>query len=55
MGMARRPRLTLDTLAWRYLSERERPYSSAWFAHTDDIGKVTHVKIRGPDVKGSVT
>ncbi len=69
---ARRPRLMLDTLAWRYLSDeralprsvlekaraadvvREGPYGSAWFAHTDDIGKVTHIEIRGPDFKGSV-
>jgi hypothetical protein len=68
---ARRPRLTVDTLAWRYLSNeralprsvlekaraadvvREGPYGSAWFAHTDDIGKVTHIEIRGPDFKGS--
>jgi hypothetical protein len=33
---------------------REGPYDSAWFAHRDDAGRVTHVEIRGPDFKGSL-
>ena len=33
---------------------REGPYGSAWFAHRDDGGSVTHIEIRGPDFKGSV-
>ncbi|WP_245278033.1 DUF3991 domain-containing protein [Methylosinus sp. PW1] len=33
---------------------REGPYGSAWFAHRDDHGAVTHIEIRGPDFKGSV-
>jgi hypothetical protein len=33
---------------------REGPYASAWFAHTDDRGAVTHIEIRGPEFKGSV-
>jgi hypothetical protein len=34
---------------------REGPYGSVWFAHRDDFGAVTHIEIRGPDFKGSVT
>ncbi|WP_084572959.1 DUF3991 and TOPRIM domain-containing protein [Methylocapsa aurea] len=34
---------------------REGPYASAWFAHRDDAGSVTHVEIRGPGYKGSLT
>ena len=33
---------------------REGPYNSAWFAHRDDTGRVTHVEVRGPDFKGSL-
>ena len=33
---------------------REGPYGSAWFAHRDAGGGVTHIEIRGPDLKGSV-
>ena len=33
---------------------REGPYGSAWFAHRDDSGNVTHVEIRGPTYKGSL-
>ena len=33
---------------------REGPYGSAWFAHRDESGAVTHIEIRGPDLKGSV-
>ena len=33
---------------------REGPYGSAWFAHRDDDGAVTHVEIRGPGFKGSL-
>jgi hypothetical protein len=34
---------------------REGPYGSAWFAHRDADGAVTHVEIRGRDYKGSLT
>jgi hypothetical protein len=34
---------------------REGPSGSAWFAHRNDAGVVTHVDIRGPDYKGSLT
>jgi hypothetical protein len=34
---------------------REGPYGSAWFAHRDDAGHVTHVEIRGSTYKGSLT
>lgn len=34
---------------------REGPYGSAWFAHQDEAGAVTHVEIRGPAYKGSLT
>ena len=34
---------------------REGPYGSAWFAHRDDGGVVSHIEIRGPDFKGSVS
>jgi hypothetical protein len=33
---------------------REGPYGSAWFAHRDDAGRLTHIEIRGPAFKGSV-
>jgi hypothetical protein len=33
---------------------REGPYGSAWFAHRLN-GRVTHVEIRGPAYKGSLT
>lgn len=33
---------------------REGPCGSAWFAHRDDAGTVTHIEIRGPAFKGSV-
>src|SRR5277367_66902 len=28
---------------------REGPYGSAWFAHRDAVGAVSHIEIRGPD------
>jgi hypothetical protein len=34
---------------------REGPYASAWFAHRDGGGVVTHVDVRGPTYKGSLT
>jgi hypothetical protein len=34
---------------------REGPRGSAWFAHRSAEGEVTHVEIRGPDFKGSLT
>jgi hypothetical protein len=33
---------------------REGPYGSAWFAHRDAAGTVTHIEVRGPDFKGSL-
>jgi hypothetical protein len=33
---------------------REGHYGSAWFAHRDDAGAVTHIEVRGPDFKGSL-
>ncbi len=33
---------------------REGPYGSAWFAHRNAAGDVSHVEIRGPDYKGSL-
>jgi hypothetical protein len=33
---------------------REGPVGSAWFAHRDEGGGVTHIEIRGPDFKGAV-
>jgi hypothetical protein len=33
---------------------RSGPHGSAWFAHRDDAGHVTHVEIRGPAYKGSL-
>ena len=33
---------------------REGPFGSAWFAHRDEAGLVTHVEIRGPDYRGSL-
>ena len=34
---------------------REGPHGSAWFAHRDPAGLVTHVDVRGPTYKGSLT
>jgi Protein of unknown function (DUF3991)/Toprim-like len=34
---------------------REGPAGSAWFAHRDPLGAVTHVDIRGPAYKGSLS
>ena len=34
---------------------RQGPQGSAWFAHFDSAGVVTHVDIRGPTYKGSLT
>jgi hypothetical protein len=34
---------------------RSGPYGSAWFAHRDDNGRVSHVEIRGPAFKGSLS
>jgi len=34
---------------------REGPSGSAWFAHRNDAGAVTHVDIRGPAYKGSLS
>ena len=34
---------------------REGPYGSAWFAHRSNDGAVSHIEIRGPDFKGSVS
>jgi len=68
---AQRPRLRRHSHAWLYLSSRglpealivaaagcdvirDGPYGSAWFAHrTADV--VTHVDVRGPSYKGSLT
>ena len=33
---------------------REGPYGSAWFAHRDEVGQVSHIEIRGPDFKGAL-
>ena len=33
---------------------REGAYKSAWFAHHDSAGAVSHVEVRGPDYKGSL-
>jgi hypothetical protein len=33
---------------------RQGAYGSAWFAHRDEGGTVSHVDIRGPDFKGSL-
>jgi hypothetical protein len=33
---------------------REGPYGSAWFAHRDADGRVTHIEIRGPTLKTSL-
>ena len=33
---------------------REGPHGSAWFAHRDDDGAVSHIEIRGPTFKGSL-
>ena len=34
---------------------RDGSYGSAWFAHRDDAGRVSHVEVRGPGFKGSLT
>jgi Protein of unknown function (DUF3991)/Toprim-like len=34
---------------------REGPVGSAWFAHFNHVGAVTHVDVRGPTYKGSLT
>ena len=34
---------------------REGRARSAWFAHLDEEGRVTHVDVRGPTYKGSLT
>ena len=34
---------------------REGPFGSAWFAHIDSAGGVSHVDVRGPTYKGSLT
>ena len=34
---------------------REGYRGSAWFAHRDETGRVSHVEVRGPDYKGSLT
>lgn len=41
-------------LAGREDVVREGPHASAWFAHKDAGGVVTHIEIRGPDFKGSL-
>ncbi len=48
--------LTPDVLDAAAAAEavREGPYESAWFAHRDGDGVVSHIEIRGPDFKGSV-
>jgi hypothetical protein len=68
---ARKPRLRRYSNAWAYLSSRglpeavllaaadcdvirEGPFGSAWFAHRT-MGVVTHVDVRGPTYKGSLT
>jgi hypothetical protein len=33
---------------------RQGAYGSAWFAHRDEGGAVSHIEIRGPDFKGSL-
>ena len=33
---------------------RKVTYGSAWFAHRDDAGSVTHIEIRGPDFRGAL-
>ena len=33
---------------------RDGAYGSAWFAHRDEAGQVSHVEVRGPDFKGSL-
>ncbi|SNB83316.1 Toprim-like [Rhodoblastus acidophilus] len=68
---AQKPRLRKHSQTWRYLAGRglpetvllaaarcdvirEGPYGSAWFAHRAG-GVVTHVDVRGPTYKGSLT
>jgi hypothetical protein len=33
---------------------REGHYGSAWFAHRDGAGHISHIEIRGPDFKGAL-
>ena len=33
---------------------REGPHGSAWFAHRDHDGAVSHIEVRGPTFKGSL-
>jgi len=49
-------RLTAGVLAAATEADilREGPYGSAWFAHRDDAGQVSHIEIRGPDFKGAL-
>ena len=49
-------RLTAKVLiaAERADAVRQGAYGSAWFAHRDASGAVSHVEIRGPDFKGSL-
>jgi hypothetical protein len=49
--------LPVDVLAVAHAADilREGPCGSAWFAHQDEAGAVTHVEIRGPAYKGSLT
>jgi hypothetical protein len=49
-------RLSLGVLAAADEADavREGPYGSAWFAHRDERGTVTHIEIRGANFKGSV-
>ena len=49
--------LTDDVLTAAARSDvvRDGPRGSAWFAHRDPAGLVTHVDVRGPAYKGSLT
>lgn len=68
---AQKPPLRKNSHSWRYLARRglpdpvlllaarcdvirEGPYGSAWFAHRV-AGVVTHIDVRGPTYKGSLT
>jgi hypothetical protein len=53
VGMRRLPVTVLEAAAAADIV-REGPYGSAWFAHRDDDGAVTHVEIRGPHFRGSL-
>jgi len=44
----------LLALAGREDVVREGPRASAWFAHKDEHGKITHIETRGPEFKGSL-